>query len=233
VLEQTIRHTYIANLLDIRHIVFAINKMDMVDYSSFIFEKIKGELENFAGRLNIENVHYIPISAKYGDNVVEPSEKMKWYQGKTFLRLIETIEIKNDKNSSEARFPVQTVIRPLCKEYHDFRGYAGRVAGGTFRQGDEVTVFPSMQKSRISGIVVTGKNLNEAKTGDSVSLILEDKIDISRGNLIVRENEIPQTGQDISLMTCWFNERPLRIGGRYVVRNYSNETACVIKSVNF
>jgi len=233
VLEQTLRHTYIASLLDIRHIIFCINKMDMTDYSETEFVSIKKELTILAQKLNVADVHYIPISAKYGDNVVEPSENMKWYEGKTFLRILETIEIRKDKNSSEARFPVQTVIRPLSEEYHDYRGYAGRVAGGTLWTGDEVTVLPSMIKTRISSINIMGKNATEANTGDSVSITLEDEVDISRGNLIVRNNELPLSGQDINLMVCWFNERPLKAGGKYLVRIYSNETACIIKSVNY
>ena len=232
VLEQSIRHTYIATLLDIRHIVFCINKMDMVDFSESQYYNIREQLKDLTLKLNVGDAHYIPISAKYGDNVVVPSTNMSWYKGNTFLRLIETIEVKKKSYSHDARFPVQTVIRPLSEEHHDFRGYAGRVAGGTFHKGDNVVVFPSMLKSKITGIVNMGQNLLEAKTGDSVSIILEDQMDISRGNLIVKDNELPQTGQDISLMTCWFNEKPLRAGGKYIVRNYSNETTCVVRSVN-
>jgi len=233
VLEQTIRHTYIATLLGIRHIVFCINKMDMVGYSETQYSTIREQLKDLTLKLNVEDAHYIPISAKYGDNVVVPSTNMPWYPGYTFLRLIETIEVKQTSCSDGPRFPVQTVIRPLSEEYHDFRGYAGRVAGGTFHEGDNVVVFPSMLKSKIKGIVKLGQSLREAKTGDSISLILEDQLDISRGNLIVKENELPETSQDISLMTCWFNEKPLRTGGKYIVRNYSNETTCIVRSVNY
>ena len=233
VLEQTLRHSYIASLLDIRHIIFCINKMDMVQYSESVFTNIKNELDKFVGKLKIEDSHFIPISAKYGDNVVDRSENMSWYQGKTFLRLIETIEIEKDKNSQDARFPVQTVIRPLSSEYHDYRGYAGRVAGGTFRPGDEITVMPSMLKSKIASIDKMGKNLSEANAGDSVTITLDDPIDISRGNMIVKSEDIPRTSQDVNLMICWFNERPLRLGRRYLVRNNCNETSCIIKSVNY
>jgi sulfate adenylyltransferase subunit 1 len=233
VLEQTLRHSYIATLLDIRHIVFCINKMDMVNYSEEVFVNIRHELAALAEKLKIENVHYIPISAKFGDNVVEPSENMKWYEGRTFLRFIETIEIKKTKNSTESRLPVQTIIRPLSDQYHDYRGYAGRIAGGTFRKGDSVTVLPSMLRSRISGIDVMGKFLFEASAGDSVSISLEDQIDISRGDLIVRNDQLPQSGQDISLMICWFNEKPLKAGGRYLVRLNTNEVECIIKTINY
>ena len=233
VLEQTVRHTYIASLLDIRHVIFCINKMDMIDFSEPVFLNIKSEIENLVRKLQIKDSCYIPVSAKYGDNVVEPSENMKWYRGKTFLRLIETIEIEKDKNSGDARFPVQTVIRPLSEEFHDYRGYAGRVAGGTFHTGDEVTILPAMIKSKIAGINVMDEDVSEASAGDSVSITLKDQVDISRGDLIVRNDNFPQIGQDIRLMACWFNEKPLKVGGKYIMRNYSNETAGVIKTVNY
>lgn len=233
VLEQTLRHSYIANLLDIRHIVFCINKMDMVNYSEEVFVNIRNDLAALAGKLKIENVYYIPISAKFGDNVVEPSEKMGWYEGRTFLRFIETVEIEKTKNSSEPRLPVQTIIRPLSDEYHDYRSYAGRIAGGTFRKGDSVTVLPSMLRSRISGIDVMGVNLSEASAGDSVSITLEDQIDIGRGDLIVRDDRLPQSGQEINLMICWFNEKPLKAGGRYLVRLNTNEVECIVKTINY
>jgi sulfate adenylyltransferase subunit 1 len=233
VLEQTLRHSYIASLLDIRHIIFCINKMDLAEYSEKVFNNIRNELNGLTGKLNIDDPHFIPISAKIGDNVVDKSEKMPWYSGKTFLNLIETIEIKRDKHSHAARFPVQTTIRPLSSEFHDYRGYAGRVAGGTFYTGDRVTVMPSMISTKIAGIMVMNNTLHSATNGDSVSLILEDQIDIGRGNLIVRSNELPESGQEINLMACWFNEKPLRVGGKYILRNYSNETQCIIKSVNY
>lgn len=233
VLEQTVRHSYIATLLDIRHIVFCINKMDMENYSERVYLNIKKDLSVLADKLKIENVNYIPISAKFGDNVVKSSEKMNWYKGKTFLSFIETVEIKKSKNSSECRFPVQTVIRPFSEQHHDYRGYAGRVAGGILKTGDPVTVLPSMLKSRISGIDKMGKFLTEASAGDSVSILLEDQIDVSRGNLIVRSDQLPYSGQDINLMICWFNEKPMKIGGKYLVRMYTNEVECVIKTINY
>jgi sulfate adenylyltransferase subunit 1 len=233
VLEQTLRHSYIATLLDIRHIVFCINKMDMINYSEEVFLNITKGLSELVEKLKIEDAHFIPISAKFGDNVVDSSENMKWYKGKTFLRLIETIEIKKIKNSTEARFPVQTIIRPLSTEFHDYRGYAGRVAGGTFCQGDEVIILPSLLKSKIKSIDSHEKHFTSATSGDSVSITLEDQLDISRGDMIVKPGELPQSGQDITLMVCWFNERPLRSGGRYIVRNNTNETSCLVKSVNY
>jgi sulfate adenylyltransferase subunit 1 len=233
VLEQTIRHSYIASLLDIRHIIFCINKMDMVNWSESVFLNIKKELALLVRKLNIHDSHYIPISAKYGDNVVDRSENMNWYEGKTFLNLIETIEIEKDKNSDTPRFPVQTIIRPHTAEFHDYRGYAGRVAGGIFRPGDEVTVLPSMHKSKIKSIDVLGKTLSESIAGDSVAISLEDEIDISRGDMLVSNNDIPVISQDINLMICWFNEKPMKVGGKYLVRINSNEAGCIIKSVSY
>lgn len=233
VLEQTLRHSYIATLLDIRHILFCINKMDMVNYSEEVFTRIKNDLAIISEKLEIEDPQYIPISAKYGDNVVDRSENMKWYTGKTFLSFIETVEVKVNKNSFNSRFPVQTIIRPQSTEHHDYRGYAGRVAGGIFKPGEEITVLPSMVKSKIKNINTFGESLEEAITGDSVTITLEDQIDISRGNLIVKADDMPEAGQDINLMACWFNERPLQPNGRYVVRNYSNDTGCAVKSVDF
>lgn len=233
VLEQTIRHSYIASLLDIRHIIFCINKMDMVNWSESVFNSIRSELAMVVRKLSIHDAHYIPISAKYGDNVVDRSENITWYNGKTFLNLIETIEIEKDKNSDTPRFPVQTIIRPHTSEFHDYRGYAGRVAGGIFRPGDEVTVLPSMHKSKIKSIDVLGKTLSESIAGDSVAISLEDQIDISRGDMLVSNNDIPVISQDINLMICWFNERPMKVGGKYLIRINSNQAGCIIKSVSY
>ena len=233
VLEQTIRHSYIASLLDIRHIIFCINKMDMVNWSETVFSDIKLQLGTLVNKLSLSDTRYIPISAKYGDNVVDESKNMNWYTGPTFLSLIESIEIRKDKNSASPRFPVQTVIRPHNGEFHDYRGYAGRVAGGVFRPGDEVTVLPSMRKSRISSIDSMGKTLSETIAGDSVAISLEDQIDISRGDMIFSGNNIPVISQDINLMICWFNEVPLKSNGKYLIRINSNEAGCVIKKINY
>jgi sulfate adenylyltransferase subunit 1 len=233
VLEQTIRHSYIASLLDIRHIIFCINKMDMVNWSESVFTNIKDELVLLLNKLNLTDAYFIPISAKYGDNVVDRSEKMNWYHGKTFLNLIETIEIRKNKNPDNKRFPVQTIIRPHTSEFHDYRGYAGRVAGGVFRPGDEVTVLPSLRKSKIKSIDVLGKTLSETIAGDSVAISLEDQIDISRGDMLVSTDDLPVISRDINLMICWFNERPMKIEGRYLIRINSNEAGCIVKSVNY
>jgi len=233
VLEQTIRHSFIASLLDIRHIIFCINKMDMVNWSEDVFNKIVTDLKELVRKLGIPDARYLPISAKYGDNVVDRSENMKWYSGKTFLHLIETIEIEKNKDPENKRFPVQTIIRPHTKEFHDYRGYAGRIAGGIFRPGDEVMVLPSMLKSKIKSIDMFGKTLSESIAGDSVAISLEDQIDISRGDMLVAPDDLPVISQDINLMVCWFNEQPLRNGGKYLIRINSNEAGCIIKKINY
>jgi sulfate adenylyltransferase subunit 1 len=233
VLEQTIRHSYIASLLDIRHIIFCINKMDMVEWSEDTLSSIASDLSKLTAKLGIEDAIYIPISAKYGDNVVERSEMMGWYKGDTFLHTIENIDILKDKNSAHRRFPVQTIIRPHRNDYHDYRGYAGRIAGGTFRPGDEVLVLPSMIRTRISSIDMFGKTFSESSAGDSVTISLEDQIDISRGDMIAGADDMPTISQDINLMLCWFNERPLSLGGKYHMRINSNEAGCIVKAVNY
>lgn len=233
VLEQTIRHSYIASLLDIRHIIFCINKMDMINWSEVSFHSIVSELEGLVKKLEIPDVHYLPISAKYGDNVVDKSENMQWYKGNTFLQLIETIEIRKNKNPENKRFPVQTIIRPHTQEFHDYRGYAGRVAGGVFRPGDEVIALPSMLKSKIKSIDMFGKTLSESIAGDSVAISLDDQIDISRGDMLVATNDLPVISQDIQLMICWFNEKPLKVGGRYLIRINSNEAGCIVRHVDY
>ncbi|MCU0462493.1 MAG: GTP-binding protein [Bacteroidales bacterium] len=232
-LEQTIRHSFIAALLDIRHFIFCINKMDLVDHSEEVFMKIRNDLLSMAEKLKIKDLHFIPISAKFGDNVVKVSENMKWHRGRTFLDLIESIEIDRENKFHQARFPVQTVIRPYSSDNKDYRGYAGRVAGGSFQKGDEIIALPSMLRSRIKNINDSEKSIEKAVTGDSVSITLEDPVDISRGDMIVKPGEVPQSGQNISLMICWFNERALKLGGRYLIRTNTNETSCIVRSVNY
>lgn len=233
VLEQTLRHSYIASLLDIQHIIFCINKMDMVNWSEEVFTDVKIELAALVKKLGIRDARYIPVSAKYGDNVVLRSENLNWYQGETFLKLIETIEITKNKNPGHKRFPVQSIIRPHTAEFHDYRGYAGRVAGGVFRPGEEVTVLPSLLKSKIRSIDIYGKTLSESTGGDSVAISLEDQIDISRGDMLSGSEDMPSISQDINLMICWFNNRPMKTGGRYIIRINSNEAGCIIKSVKY
>jgi sulfate adenylyltransferase subunit 1 len=232
-IEQTCRHTFISALLGIPHIVFCINKMDLVDYSEEVFEKIKADLEAFASKLNVKDIRFIPISALHGDNVVNKSEKMPWYQGETLLYLLENIHIGSDQNHIDCRFPVQYVIRPQSTEFHDYRGYAGRIAGGVFKPGDEVVVLPSGFTSKIKSIDTYDGPLDEAFAPMSVTLTLEDDIDISRGDMIVRPNNQPEVSQDIDLMVCWLNDKPMRLGGKYAVKHTTNDVRCIIKDVKY
>ena len=231
--EQTHRHTFIASLLGIPHIVFCINKMDLVEYDEKVYEDIKKEVELFSSKLNVGDIRFIPISALKGDNVVNKSENMPWYQGSTLLYLLETIHIGSDHNHVDCRFPVQTVIRPQSDKYHDFRGYAGRIASGVFKPGDKVAVLPSGFTSTIKTIEIMGEEYDEAYAPMSVTITLEDEIDISRGDMIVREHNQPVVSQDIDLMLCWLNEKALTLGGKYTIRHTSNEARCMIKEVNY
>lgn len=232
VLEQTIRHSYIASLLDIRHIIFCINKMDLVSWSETVFLGIKADLENLAEKLYIEDASYIPMSAKYGDNVVHCSQYMNWYKSVPLLSLLENIHIK-EKNRENPRFPVQTVIRADNNEFPDYRAYAGRVAGGVFKPGDTVKILPSMIESKIKSIHNAGRALKECSEGDCVSIELEDQIDIGRGDMLTAGTDNPQSARDIDVLTCWFNNRPLNAGGRYLIRLNNQDVRCIIRSVNY
>ena len=234
VIEQTCRHSFIANLLRIQHVVVAVNKMDLVEFKESVYHDIVARYKEFASRLDsFVDVTFIPISALNGDNVVEESTNMDWYKGPTLLYHLENVYIGTTENHVEARFPVQTVIRPQSDAYHDFRGYAGRVAGGVFKPGDNITVLPSGFKSRIKAIHTATGELTEAFSPLSVSLLLEDEIDISRGDTIVKTNNQPETGQDIEAMICWFSERPLHTRGKYLIRHTTREAKALIREVRY
>jgi sulfate adenylyltransferase subunit 1 len=233
VVEQTCRHASIASLLELPHLALCINKMDLVDYKEEIFEGIKKEFENFAAKLDIPDIHYIPISALRGDNVVEKSENMPWYQGGTLLYTLENVHIGSDYNHIDSRFPVQYVIRPQSDEYHDYRGYAGRVEGGIFRPGDEVIVLPSGLSTRIKSINTMDSLVDEAFAPMAVTFVLEDDIDISRGDMIAKPTNQPQLNQDIELMVCWLNEIPLVSGAQYAIKHTTKEVRCVVKEVRY
>ena len=234
VIEQTCRHSFIANLLRIQHVVVAVNKMDLVEFKESVYHDIVSKYKEFASRLDsFVDVTFIPISALNGDNVVEESTNMDWYKGPTLLYHLENVYIGTTENHVEARFPVQTVIRPQSDAYHDFRGYAGRVAGGVFKPGDSVTVLPSGFKSRVKAIHTANGELTEAFSPLSVSLLLEDEIDISRGDTIVKTNNQPETGQDIEAMICWFSERPLHTRGKYLIRHTTREAKALIREVRY
>ncbi|MCY1634844.1 sulfate adenylyltransferase subunit CysN [Marinifilum sp. D737] len=233
VIEQTLRHSYIANLLQIPHIIVCINKMDLVDYSEETYNKIKEDYKKVAEKLNIKDVRFIPISAKFGDNVVDASENMDWYQGATLLNLLETIEIVDDRNHQDARFPVQYVIRPQSDEYHDYRGYAGRVASGVFRPGDKVKVLPSGLETTVKSIDTFDGELDMAFPPQSVTLNLADDIDVSRGDMIVSAENAPKVEQEVEAMICWMNERAMMPRGKYTIKHTSNEARCMVRDVKF
>ncbi|WP_299254378.1 sulfate adenylyltransferase subunit CysN [uncultured Cytophaga sp.] len=233
VIEQTCRHSFIASLLQIKHVVVCVNKMDLVDFSEEKFNKIREEYTNFASKLNIPDIRFIPISALMGDNVVEPSKNTPWYQGGTLMYTLETVNIASDLNMIDSRFPVQYVIRPQSDEFHDFRGFAGRVEGGVFKPGDEVMHLPSGLTTKIKTVETMDGQLEEAFPPMSITMTLEDNIDISRGDMIVKPNNQPESGQDIELMLCWLNEKKMNPGGKYVIRHTTKEARCVIKEVRY
>ena len=231
--EQTKRHSFIASLLQIPHVVFCINKMDLVDYAEEKFEQIKEDLEAFTSKLNTRDIRFIPISALHGDNVVNRSTKMDWYQGPTLMYLLETIHIAGDQNHVDCRFPVQYVIRPQKDEYHDYRGYAGRIAGGVFKPGDDVMVLPSGFTSKVKSIDTFDGPIEEAFAPMNVTITLEDDIDISRGDMIVRQNNVPDTEQDIDVMICWLNSKPLQVRGKYAIKHTTKDVRCIVKEVKY
>jgi sulfate adenylyltransferase subunit 1 len=234
VIEQTKRHSFVANLLRIQHLVVAVNKMDLVDYSEEVYNQIVSDFRDFASRLdNIVEITAIPISALNGDNVVDKSENMPWYAGPTFLYHLEHVYVGGEENHVDARFPVQWVIRPMSDEWHDFRGYAGRVAGGVFKPGDEVTVLPSGFTTRIKGIHTPDGDLPEAFAPQSVCITLEDEIDISRGDTIVKANNPPEVSQDIEAMICWFSPKPMPPRAKLIVRHTTQETKGIVQEVKY
>lgn len=234
VIEQTKRHSFIANLLRIQHLVVAVNKMDLVDYSQEVFDKIVDDFRQFASRLqSIVDIEAIPISALNGDNVVDKSKNMVWYEGPSFLYHLENVYVGGQENHVDARFPVQAVIRPMSDQWHDFRGYAGRVAGGVFKPGDEVTVLPSGFKTRVKAITTERGDLTEAFAPQSICMTLTDEIDISRGDTLVKSNNQPHVGQDIEAMVSWFSSKKMPPRGKLYLRHSTMETKAIIKEVKY
>lgn len=231
VTEQTKRHAFIASLLHIPHIIVCVNKMDLVDYSEEIFEKIVYQFEGISSKLYIKDIRFLPISALYGDNVVERSKNMDWYQGAPLLHSLETMHIGSDINKIDARFPVQTVIRPQQGEFLDYRGYAGRVASGIFRKGDEVVVLPSGFGSTIKSIDTEKGNLDEAFAPMSISITLEDDLDVSRGDMIAKKNNQPKVLQQFDAMLCWLHNQPAKPRTKYIILHANNEQKAMIKDV--
>ncbi len=231
VIEQTKRHSFIASLLQIPHLIVCVNKMDLVDYSEDEFNKVVEQYERFSAKMSIKDIHYIPISALNGDNVVSKSEKMSWYDGRTLLNTLENIHISSDYNFIDMRFPVQTVIRPHTEEHHDFRGYAGRVASGTIRVGDKIAILPSGFESKVKTIETYDEKLEYAFPPMSVVVTLEDDIDVSRGDMIVKINNQPTTTQEFDVMLCWFNEKQPLPRAKYYLKHTTNEVKAMIKEI--
>lgn len=233
VAEQTCRHSLIASLLKINHIILCVNKMDLVNYDREIYEKIIEDYKAFASKLQVKDIHFIPISALLGDNVVDRSENMDWYEGSTLLYLLENIHIGSDNNHIDCRFPVQYVIRPQSDLHHDYRGYAGRISGGVFKPGDEVLILPSGFTSKIKSIDTYEGPVEEAFAPMSVTITLEDDIDISRGDMIVRSHNQPETGQDIDLILCWLNNKPVNPSAKYLLMHTTKDAKAIIKEIYY
>jgi sulfate adenylyltransferase large subunit len=229
--EQSRRHAFIASLLRIPHLVFAVNKMDLVEWSEARFEEIEAEFRNFAARLDVQDIAFIPISALTGANVVEHSRDTPWYHGPTLLYHLETVHIASDRNLIDVRFPVQRVIRPESAEFPDYRGYAGQVAGGVLRPGDEVVALPSGLSTRITRIEQLGEDLDAAFAPMSVTIHLEDDLDVSRGDLLCRPNNQPIVGQDLDAMVCWMSDRPLLPRGRYAIKHTTRWGRAVVNDI--
>jgi len=231
VVEQTKRHAFIASLLQISHVIVCINKMDLVDFSEEFYNRIISQFEDFASKFMVKDVRFIPISALKGDNVVNRSSHMNWYQGAPLLHTLETLHISSDINKVDARFPIQTILRPQNDYHRDYRGYAGRVASGVFRLGDEVTVLPSGFSSKIKSIDMAEGNIKEAFAPMSVSITLEDDIDISRGDMIVRTNNKPNISQDVEVMLCWLHNDKAKPRSKYTIMHTSNEQKAMVKEI--
>lgn len=233
VIKQTIRHAYIASLLCIPHVIVCVNKMDLVDFSEDVFTSIQKRFLSFAPNLNLTDVRFIPISALHGDNVVNRSPNIPWYDGPTLMFLLENVYISNVYNQVDARFPVQYVVRPQLAEFPDFRGYAGRMASGTFKVGDKVKVLPSGFTSTIESIVFHTQNLESTSTPQSVIITLADDLDVSRGCMLVPADNGVSSGQDIDLMVCWLSDTPLNPLAKYAVKHTSSDVRCMVKEIKY
>ncbi|NHC43699.1 sulfate adenylyltransferase subunit 1 [Motilibacter aurantiacus] len=233
ILEQSRRHSFLVSLLRVPHLVVAVNKMDLVDYSQEVFEQIASEFTGFASKLDFPDVQIIPISALEGDNIVHRSKNMPWYEGPSLLHHLEHVHIASDRNFVDARFPVQYVIRPQSREFPDYRGYAGTVSGGVFKPGDEVMVLPSGFTSRIAGIDGPGGPVAEAFSPMSVTIRLEDEIDISRGDMICRPHNTPSVTQDVDAMVCWMTDEPLRPRQKLAVKHTTRSARAMVKELQY
>lgn len=233
VIEQTRRHSIIASLLNIPHVVVAINKMDMVDYSQDTYNNIVIDYAEVAATLGLKNITYIPISALNGDNIVDRSQHLGWYEGETLLHLLENVEVQEDTDLEHPRFPVQYVIRPQTDDLHDYRGYAGKLISGIYRKGDKITVLPSGLQSTIKTIELGGKEVEEAFAPQSIVLHLEDNIDVSRGDVIVSAANLPKVEQELEVLVCWMGSKPLAEGNRYLLQINSRVVKTIVKEIAY
>jgi sulfate adenylyltransferase subunit 1 len=231
VTEQTYRHSYIASLLQIPHLIICVNKMDLVHYSEEVYERIKHDFGAFAAKLDVKDIRFVPISALNGDNVVEKMDSMPWYEGGTLRYILENIHVASDQNHIDPRFPVQYVIRPISEKYHDYRGYAGRIAGGVFHKGEQVMVLPSGFITTLESIDTFESEISEAFPPMSVTLRLSDDLDISRGDMIVRENNVPEISQDIEVMICWMSDKPMMPGMKYYLQHTTAEARAIVREI--
>ncbi len=233
IVEQTRRHTIIASLLNMPFVVVAINKMDLVEFSQDVYNNILIEYATIAKSLGLKNIHFIPISALNGDNIVDKSVNMNWYDGPTLLDFLETISIESETNLTHARMPVQYVIRPQTDELHDYRGYAGKIISGIYHKGDEIIVLPAGVSSRITRIEKNRQDVGEAHAGEAVILHIEDDIDVSRGDMIVKKDHQPKLGQDLEVLLCWMDSKPLKAGNKYLLQHNSRRIKSVVKEIEY
>ncbi|HQZ76079.1 MAG TPA: GTP-binding protein [Chitinophagaceae bacterium] len=233
VVEQTRRHSIIASLLKIPHVVVAVNKMDLVNYSQDVYNNILIDYAKVAKQLGLHDVTYIPISALNGDNIVDKSTTIRWYEGKPLLEMLEEVEVNDDVNLTDARFQVQLVLRPQTEELHDYRGYAGKVLSGIYKKGDAVTILPSGIKTTISQLEVGGKEVEDVFAPQSVTIQLSDDIDISRGDMIVKSDNLPQVSNELDVLICWVDDKPLQAGNKYLLQHNSRLVRTVVKSIEY
>lgn len=233
VVEQTRRHSIIASLLKIPHVVVAINKMDLVDFSKEVYTKIVADYASVAAQLGLNDITYVPISALQGDNIVDASTKMDWYAGKPLLQLLEEVSIDDDINVTDPRFQVQFVLRPQTDELHDYRGYAGRVISGVYRKGDAVTILPAGLQTSISKLEIAGEEVSEIFAPQSATILLADDIDISRGDSIVNSQNLPITSNEIDVLLCWMDDKPLQSGGKYYIQHNSQLQRAMVKEIEY
>ena len=232
--EQSRRHAFLATLLQVPHLVLVVNKMDLVDFSEEVYEKIRDEFTQFAAKLRVPDLTVMPVSALNGDNVVTRSENMPWYDGPSLLHHLENVHVASDRNLIDVRFPVQYVIRPQSDAWHDYRGYAGQVLGGILKKGDEVMVLPSGFTSRILSVETADGEVDEAYPPMSVTVRLEDEIDVSRGDMICRPNNQPTVAQDLDAMICWMDESaPMRLGGKYSIKHTTRTARTIVKALQY